>query len=338
MPHDKGDTRIVLLVIGLAVALFVLDLALPLGVAAGAPYVAVVMVAGWSSNARFPLYVATGCAVLTVCGFFLSPPGVEIWKVAVNRGLSIFAIGSTGWLAWLRRGIEEQRREEHRLLKAAYEELDAFVRTVSHDLRGSLTPIIGYADYLRTEYEKCLGESGCNAARAIGTRGKSMLVLMEDLLTLSRVGHLPPPEQPQFAAAAVQAALRTLEGYDAVELRLASLPSVRVPATLLEQLFANLLSNAFRYAGAKGAPIEIGGKRQGDRVVFWVCDHGPGIPASERQRIFEVFYRGSAGEGLSGTGVGLATVKKIARLFDGHAWVEETPGGGATFKIEMRGV
>jgi hypothetical protein len=116
MPHDKGDTRIVLLVIGLAVALFVLDLALPLGVAAGAPYVAVVMVAGWSSNARFPLYVATGCAVLTVCGFFLSPPGVEIWKVAVNRGLSIFAIGSTGWLAWLRRGIEEQRREEHRLL------------------------------------------------------------------------------------------------------------------------------------------------------------------------------------------------------------------------------
>ena len=66
-------------------------------------------------------------------------------------------------------------------------------------------------------------------------------------------------------------------------------------------------------------------------------DHGRGVPENERGRIFEVFYRGSTGKDLIGSGIGLATVQKIAKTYGGRAWVEETPGGGATFWIELEG-
>jgi signal transduction histidine kinase len=79
----------------------------------------------------------------------------------------------------------------------------------------------------------------------------------------------------------------------------------------------------------------VGGERQHNRVRFFVRDHGPGIPPEERDRIFDLFYRGSTGKHLKGTGIGLAIVQKIARLYQGRVWVEETPGGGATFWVEM---
>lgn len=71
---------------------------------------------------------------------------------------------------------------------------------------------------------------------------------------------------------------------------------------------------------------------------LYVRDHGPGIPESERSRIFEVFYRGVTGRKTSGTGVGLATVQKISRLYGGRAWVEETPGGGSSFRVELKDI
>jgi signal transduction histidine kinase len=105
---------------------------------------------------------------------------------------------------------------------------------------------------------------------------------------------------------------------------------------MLYQVFSNLIGNAVRYAGETGGFVEVGGERQGERVRFFVRDHGPGIPVEERQKIFELFHRGSTGKGTHGTGVGLAIVRKIAQLARGKAWVEETPGGGSTFWVEFR--
>jgi signal transduction histidine kinase len=338
MPVTQKDPLFFLVIAVLVVVLFAIDLSLPLGVGAGVFYVAVMLAAAWSPRRRFPLYVATGCSFLVVFGAFLSPPGLELWIAVVNRVLSLLAIWVIGFLAWFRRRAEERRLKEHRLLEGAYQDLDSFVRTLSHDLRGSLTPIIGYANLLYAEYGDCLGESGRNRLEEIENQGNRMLALMEDLLTLSRVGHLPPPEKPVMADEVVRVVLRNLEVSDGEEVRVAALPSLLVAETLLEQLFANLIGNALRYAGQNRLPIEVGGERQGGKVTFFVRDHGPGIPPAERQRVFEVFFRGSTGKDHPGTGVGLATVRKIARLFGGRAWVEETPGGGATFRVEMRDV
>jgi signal transduction histidine kinase len=84
--------------------------------------------------------------------------------------------------------------------------------------------------------------------------------------------------------------------------------------------------------GKKESVIEIGGEREGVLLRFYVRDHGAGIQEQERPRIFDIFYRGSNGEKMSGTRLGLATVKRIVQLYKrGRIWVDETEGGGSTF-------
>ena len=230
------------------------------------------------------------------------------------------------------------REEAEDKLRAANHELEAFAYTVSHDLRTPLTPILGYADFLRREYRERLDEQALNCLAAITTAGEKMLAQMEDLLILARMGRLERPTEPVAASEVVGEVIGNLEKQIAesgVTVTQEPLPAIRVPGSVISQIFDNLIGNAVRYAGMKGSTIEVGGARKGARVRFFVRDHGPGIPEEERVRIFEVFTRGTSGKKLKGTGVGLATVLKIARTYRGRAWVEETPGGGSTFWVEM---
>lgn len=235
------------------------------------------------------------------------------------------------------RDITERKEAEERL-REANRELDAFVYTVSHDLRTPLTPIIGFAEFLRTEYAGCIDERAGSMLTEIEEQGERMLALLEDLLALARVGRVRPPEQPVEAGEVVSQVLAELAGVIAdrgVRIEVGPLPALRIPATLLSQIFANLIGNAVRYGGSPQSPIEVTGERHGERVLFLVRDHGPGLPAEERQQVFDAFFRGSTSGQATGTGIGLATVRKVARLYDGRAWVEETPGGGCTFRVEL---
>jgi signal transduction histidine kinase len=226
-----------------------------------------------------------------------------------------------------RRVAEEKLRESNR-------ELEAFVYTISHDLRSPLTPVIAYAEFLRDTYGEVLDETALDALGEIEGQGHRMMILLEDLLDLAQAGYLERPEKPVGAEKVLRALVREMASQfpDAEITSPDPLPSARVPESQLSQLFQNLISNALRYAGGH---VEVGGERQGPQVSYYVRDHGPGIPAEERDRIFEVFYRGSTAGKSRGTGVGLATVRKIARSYGGRAWVEETPGGGSTFRIML---
>lgn len=233
--------------------------------------------------------------------------------------------------------ISERRKAEEKL-QEVNEDLDAFVYTVSHDLRTPLTPIIGYAEFLKDEYRDRLDEQALDILDEIECQGERMLALMEDLLGLARAGQVETPAVPVEAGKIVQEVLKTFSGpinKDGIVVAVEALPTLSVPESLLSQVFANLIGNAIRYAGAPGARVEVGGERENDRVRFFIRDHGPGIPPEERERVFDLFYRGSTAEKTTGTGIGLATVRKTARLFDGRVWVEETPGGGSTFWVEF---
>ncbi len=235
------------------------------------------------------------------------------------------------------RDITERKEAEKRLL-AANRELDDFVRTIAHDMRSPLSPIIGFAEFLRDNCADRLDEQGLDMLDEIEKQGLKALDLLEDLLKLSQVGQLEPPAKAVDLTRLVreiQKELRAPIGLENVTVQLAPLPPLALPETLLSQLFANLISNAVRYAGSAGSPIEVGGKRSKERIRYFVRDHGPGIPEKERERIFDVFYRGSTRGKTPGTGIGLATVRKIVRLYNGRIWVEETPGGGSTFWIEF---
>ena len=100
----------------------------------------------------------------------------------------------------------------------------------------------------------------------------------------------------------------------------------------LERVVANLLENAAQHAGG---PVRIGVEGSGDRVRIVVEDAGPGVPQAEKARIFERFARGSAARHRVGTGLGLALVAEHARLHGGEAWIEDRPGGGSRFIIEL---
>ncbi len=231
----------------------------------------------------------------------------------------------------------ERKFAEDRL-REANRELDAFVYTVSHDLRSPLTPIIGYADFLREEYAGQLDVVQQDCLNEISQNGNRMLELLEDLLSLAHVGHLELPRENVDTHRLVQEVIqRHAERLSELGSRvvLGRIPAVKVPPTLLCQLFDNLLVNAMAYGHSPGHPIEITGERHGGQVRFCVRDHGPGIPPEEREGIFELFYRGTTSRGSRGTGIGLATVQKIVRLLAGRIWVEETPGGGATFCVEF---
>ncbi len=162
--------------------------------------------------------------------------------------------------------------------------------------------------------------------------------LMEDLLALAKAGQIERPCDPCDAGEVVNevtGALAEMITKSGVSVAVSALPTLRVPRTLLLQVFHNLLGNAIRYGCKPGDVIQVGGERKGEKVRFYVRDRGPGIPEEERGLIFEAFYRGTTGKNSKGTGIGLATVHKIARLFGGRSWVEETPDGGSTFWVEM---
>lgn len=230
------------------------------------------------------------------------------------------------------------RKQAEEKLREANRELDAFVYTVSHDLRSPLTPIIGFAEFLADEYRDRLDAQGLELLGEIETQGQKMLALMEDLLTLSRVGRVEPPPAPLPLGPIVDEVLdRYSREINRLGLRVAvgPLPALRLPATLLGELFAILVENAVTYAGTPGGALEIGSQSAGDQARLFVRDHGVGVPEEERQRIFDPFYRGASTGHSRGTGIGLATVRKVARLYGGRCWVEETPGGGATFLVEL---
>ena len=236
------------------------------------------------------------------------------------------------------RDITERLAIRHRL-QQVNRELDGFVSMVSHDLRSPLTPLIGFAELLQQCYSSKLDDLGREAIREISSSADKMKELLEDLLCLARVGQIPPPPEPIVTTEVVAEVLNELDDLvrqRKVEIDIGFLPDVLIPESLLADLYRNLLTNALKYGLGTGNPcIEVFGHVVGARIELIVRDHGKGVLEAERESIFEPFARGAASHQHAGTGIGLATVAKIARVCQGRAWVEETPGGGATFVVEL---
>jgi two-component system sensor histidine kinase KdpD len=112
------------------------------------------------------------------------------------------------------------------------------------------------------------------------------------------------------------------------------LDEVVLDPTAFDQALTNLLENAIRYTPA-GSPIEILAAQSRGVVDFRVVDHGAGVPAEERAKVFDEFYRAGERSESEGTGLGLAIVKAVILAHHGRIWVDETEGGGATFVVRL---
>ncbi|MCP5058295.1 MAG: PAS domain S-box protein [bacterium] len=231
-----------------------------------------------------------------------------------------------------------RRRQFERDLSRKNEELEHYVHAVSHDLRSPLVSILGFSRLLREDFAPALGEKGQHFLQRIEEAGRTMESLIQELLELSRIGVNDAPRDlidPRDVLLQLQAELKPRLDEERVLLDLPTdPPMLRFERTRLYQLFSNLVGNALRHMGpGPEARIKVDIEHFGEGTRISVSDNGVGIEADEHERIFEIFHSGS--HNGSGTGMGLAIVKKIAESRGGRTWVESRPGDGATFHVEL---
>lgn len=240
------------------------------------------------------------------------------------------------------RDADESLRALNAKLEEKNAELEQFVYTVSHDLKSPLVTIGGFLGHLRRDLDSGDGARLQSHAQRIDTAVTRMRETIDDLLELSRIGRDPGHSRVvDVRLLATELAQEYADRLAASRARLViqpGLPLLVIDDRRLRELLDNLLSNALKYAcNTPGRMIDIGCVRppvndagQGE-VRLFVRDDGPGIDPAYHERIFGLFQR--LDNSREGTGVGLAIVRRLMGLYGGRAWVESSPGEGATFYL-----
>jgi PAS domain S-box-containing protein len=243
-----------------------------------------------------------------------------------------------------RKRAEELERalQVEREVTAQLRELDrmknTFLQAVSHDLRTPLAAILGLAVTLEREDVLLHPEEARQMAARIAANARRLDRMVNDLLDLDRLsrGIVEPNLAPTDVGALVTNLLAESELTAGREVHVEA-PSVfaEVDAAKVERIVENLLANAVRHTPPESR-IWVRVEPGETDLVIAVEDEGPGVPPQERERIFEPFRQGAAApEHAPGVGIGLALVARFAELHGGRAWVEDRPGGGASFRVRL---
>jgi PAS domain S-box-containing protein len=236
--------------------------------------------------------------------------------------------------------LEKRVVERTAQLEAANKELEAFSYSVSHDLRAPLRAVDGFSQAVLEDYGSQLPEEGRRYLHTIRNGAQRMGVLIDDLLTFSRLSRLPLSEHEVNTGLLVEGVLAELNAGQPgrpVKIQLGELPSCQGDAALLKQVWINLLSNAYKYTRKRDpAVIEIGCKSEQGEHVFFVRDNGVGFDMQYAHKLFGVFQRLHRSDEFEGTGVGLAIVQRVVHRHGGRVWAEAAVDRGATFYFTLK--
>lgn len=244
-----------------------------------------------------------------------------------------------------RKRSEEQVAQLNRDLEARIEEvseinreLEAFSYSVSHDLRAPLRHIAGFSDKLASRLDG-KDETANHYLDVMGEAARRMSQLIEGLLVYSRLGRHALRPQPVDMHALVLEARRTLatrtKGH-VIEWSIEPLPQAIADENSMRQVWQNLLDNAIKYsARVNPARIEVRGTRTDGECVYSVADNGAGFDMEYAANLFGVFQRMHKVSEFPGTGIGLASVRRIITRHGGRVWAEAAIGEGATFHFSL---
>ena len=226
-------------------------------------------------------------------------------------------------------------------LEEANRELESFSYSVSHDLRAPLRHVEGYVEMLARAADDQLSDKARHYLKTISEATGEMGQLIDDLLAFSRMGRAEMTETSVHLETLVQETIRGLEmatqGRN-IAWKIAPLPQVMGDPAMLKQVLANLVGNAVKYTRPRDpAEIEIGtAGEEGGRVILFVRDNGVGFDPTYTHKLFGVFQRLHRAEEFEGTGIGLATARRIVARHRGRVWAEATLNQGATFYFTLK--
>lgn len=235
--------------------------------------------------------------------------------------------------------LQERLRERAVELEAANKELESFSYSVSHDLRAPLRAINGFSTIVVEEYAAQLPDEAQRLLGSVIRGARRMEQLIDDLLQFSRFARQPLSKQSVNVLALVQELVDELQkeqGDRKVEVRVGALANCVADLALLRQVFANLLSNAFKYTGKVAQPaVEVGYRLEEGRHVYFVRDNGAGFDMQYAHKLFGVFQRLHSADEFKGTGIGLSIVQRVIQRHGGRVWVEAEVNKGATFYFDL---
>jgi signal transduction histidine kinase len=252
----------------------------------------------------------------------------------------------------LKAEVEERRQAEERIrqlnselsqrvdeLAAANAELESFSYTVSHDLRAPLRQVSGFVSLM----EESLGERKNThdgeyidlIQKAVSRMGQ----LIDDLLAFSRVGRVEINRDIVDLTRLVDQVRETLAPAAAgrnIQWKVGELPEVAGDPAMLRQVVVSLLDNALKFTRTRDlARIEIGARTEHGEHIFFVRDNGVGFDARHTDKLFGVFQRLHTGAEFEGTGIGLASVRRIVQRHNGRSWAESVQGEGAAIYFSL---
>ncbi|HXB13859.1 MAG TPA: PAS domain S-box protein [Bacteroidia bacterium] len=261
-------------------------------------------------------------------------------------GNPLYLVGISEDITEKRQAVEHIKQLNNELglnlrqLETVNKELEAFSYSVSHDLRSPLRAIHGYSKILLDEYVSSLGEDGSSMLNAVMSNTIKMGQLIDDLLAFSRMGkkemNIMEVDMEELAKVALHEVASSYAGMEKVKITINKLLPAKADYALMEQVFANLISNAVKYSSKNEEPVvEISSYEANGEKVYSVKDNGVGFDMRYYNKLFGVFQRLHTQAEFDGTGVGLALVKRILTRHNGRVWAEAEPNKGATFYIAL---
>jgi len=232
-----------------------------------------------------------------------------------------------------------ERKQAEEVLQRRNEEILRFTHTVSHDLKSPLITIRTFLGYLENDLKQADTARVDTDLGHIRRAAEKMTHLLDDLLSLSRIGRKVNPPEDMTLQAIVREALEMVAGQIAerqVQIQVSDAPVVLHGDRMrLSEVFQNLIDNAIKFMGEQAEPrVEIGMDASGPEIVLFVRDNGLGIDPRHQSKLFGIFEK--LHPGTEGTGMGLAMVKRIIEVHGGRIWVESAgPGQGSTFRFTL---
>ncbi|KAB2837317.1 MAG: GHKL domain-containing protein, partial [Melioribacteraceae bacterium] len=235
--------------------------------------------------------------------------------------------------------LEQRVKERTQQLEDINKELEAFTYSVSHDLRSPLRAIDGFSKIILEDYESILDEEGKRLFSIIRNYTIHMDNLITDLLSLSRVtrGELKLTMADMFKMVS-EIFKETLNKNEIqkYEVKIGKLPDICCDASLMRQVWSNLISNAVKYTSPKETrSIEVSYITNNHHITYYIKDNGVGFNPDYSHKLFGVFQRLHSSSEFEGTGVGLAIVERIINKHGGKVWGEGKINVGAVFYFSL---